>query len=384
MKYYISSCVVGFIAFNEDLEIIDYELFKDITNQLLEIRNGNVVKEELDLIDRTMEKVSEEDTVIIESFLKHSKYKDYKKIEFQIPSIAGDYLRSNLDKVLDELGFNGTGIIKNYINIALEEMKESSEEEDKLLIQAINSIDELDESISKHLERIREWYGIYFPEMDAIKNQEAYVDLIARVTDRDKIIEDEFDKFGLDKAISHGADIKEEDIEMLKNFAISLKSLQEIRKSTENYISDKMDKLAPNLSDLLGSTLGAKMIAHAGSLKRLATYPSSTVQIMGAEKAMFRHLKTGERPPKHGLIYQHPKIRGSRWWVRGKIARALSLKISLAARTDLFTEKLNKSINESFLKRVEEIEKDNPIPKRKAGQKSNHKNRKANKRRRRR
>lgn len=383
MKYYIIGCVAGFIAFSEELEIIDYELFNelDIANQLLNIREGNIAPQEIELIRRVLKLSEESDSVVVEPFIKQGKYKSlefYDKLIFEIPTVAGDYLRLNLKKVLSEISFlkienyneNSEDhylneiIINNYKKIALEEMKESSQEEDKLLIQAINSIDEIDESISKLIERIREWYAIYFPEMDAVRNQEVYVDLIARITDREKIIEEEFDKFNIETTISHGADVKIEDLEILKNFAESIRELQESRKSIEKYISIKMDKLAPNLTHLIGSSLGAKLIAHTGSIKRLATHPSSTVQIIGAEKALFRHLKTGENPPKHGLIYQHPKIRGSKWWLRGKIARTLSLKISLAIRKDLFTGELDKSISESFLKRVEEIEKENPFPKR--------------------
>ena len=123
-----------------------------------------------------------------------------------------------------------------------------------------------------------------------------------------------------------------------------------------------MESIAPNLKLLVGSSLGAKLIAHAGGLKRLATYPSSTVQIMGAEKALFRHLKSGDRPPKYGLIYQHPQVRGSKWWNRGKIARMLASRISLAARKDVFTHDFNPEIFNEFVQNVEEIEKNNPFP----------------------
>ena len=131
------------------------------------------------------------------------------------------------------------------------------------------------------------------------------------------------------------------------------------------YIGDlgsKMESIAPNLRLLVGSSLGAKLISHAGGLKRLASYPSSTVQIMGAEKALFRHLKSGDRPPKYGLIFQHPQVRGSKWWNRGKIARLLAGRISLAARKDVFTNDFNPEIFNEFNLKVEEIEKNNPFP----------------------
>ena len=150
---------------------------------------------------------------------------------------------------------------------------------------------------------------------------------------------------------------------MINNFAKSIQSLQKTRNKTEGYIDKKMEKLAPNLRDLLGSSLAAKLIAHIGGIKNLSMYSASTIQIMGAEKALFRHLKTGERPPKHGLIFQHPQVRTNNWWIRGKIARTLALKISLAVRKDVFSGEFDPSISESFLERVEEIKKDNPFPK---------------------
>ena len=123
-----------------------------------------------------------------------------------------------------------------------------------------------------------------------------------------------------------------------------------------------MDTIAPNLKLIVGPSLGAKLISHAGGLKRLATYPSSTVQIMGAEKALFRHLKSGDRPPKYGLIYQHPQVRGAKWWNRGKIARMLAGKISLAVRRDVFTKTFDENSFEDFIQKAEEIEKNNPFP----------------------
>ena len=141
-----------------------------------------------------------------------------------------------------------------------------------------------------------------------------------------------------------------------------------------------MQSVAPNLRLLVGSTLGAKLISHAGGIKRLALYPSSTVQIMGAEKALFRHLKSGDRPPKYGLIYQHPQVRGAKWWNRGKIARMLAGKISLAVRRDVFTKTFDENVFEDFKKRVEEIEKENPFPtktsKRRSEEKAKSKNKK--------
>jgi len=373
MESYITHCIAGFIVFDENHSIIDYKLFKEeeIPLKVLEINQGKLVSEEKELIENIPD---DYETIAIESTKMISKYRElenYEKIQLKIPNQGGEYLRENLEDVLAKLGFSSSleiksKLIKNYTKIARLKMKESSQEEDKLLIQAINSIDELDESISKLIERIREWYTIYFPELDIIQNNESYIGLIAELSSREEIIANHNESFNLDIDISDGADIENEDLEMIIDFAKSIKSLQKSRKNIEKYIDSKMDKIAPNLKDLVGASLGAKLIAHVGSIKKLATYPSGTVQIMGAEKALFRHLKTGERPPKHGLIFQHPQVRTNHWWVRGKIARTLALKISLAVRKDVFSGDFDPSISENFLKRVEKIIKENPFPKKTA------------------
>ncbi|HNR26711.1 MAG TPA: Nop domain-containing protein, partial [Methanobacteriaceae archaeon] len=162
---------------------------------------------------------------------------------------------------------------------------------------------------------------------------------------------------------SLGSDISPEDLEILQKFARSLQSLILTKKSLNTFVDKRMGELAPNLRELAGASLGAKLISHVGSIKGLAMLPSSTIQIMGAEKALFRHLKSGERPPKHGLIYQHPEVRGSRWWIRGKVARLLAAKISLAVRKDFFSGEKDPQIVEDFHKRLEEIRRAQPFPK---------------------
>ena len=366
MEFYITQCIAGFIAFDENLQIAKYKLFKEdeIVSNLLKIEENEILDEEIELINE----FSSDDTLIIETTKRKSQYKElknYENIIVETPNKGGEYLRNNLDNVLEEVGFSKDKdeIIAIYEKSTIYKIKKSSQEEDKLLIQAINSVDDIDESISKLVERIRDWYTIYFPEMDTISNNETYIKLIAESKNREDILENFKEHFGEEIEESTGADIEEADLEMLKSFAESIYSLQKSRKELEAYIDSKMEAIAPNLRDLLGATLGAKLIAHIGSIKRLATYPASVIQIMGAEKAIFRHLKTGERPPKHGLIFQHPSVRGAKWWNRGKVARNLALKITLAVRKDVFSGEYDPSIAEDYLKKVEQIEKENPFPK---------------------
>ena len=369
MEFYITQCIAGFIAFDEDLQIADYKLFReeDAVPNLIKIEENEILDEEIELING-IKLDSIDDKIIIETTKRKSQYKElgnYENIEVKTPNKGGEHLRSNIDKVFEEIGFSKSQdeITQIYEKLAIHKIKKSSQEEDKLLIQAINSVDDIDESISKLVERIRDWYTIYFPEMDTISNNETYIKLIAESENREDILENFNEHFTEEIEESTGADIEEDDLLMLKSFAESIYSLQKSRKELETYIDSKMEAIAPNLRDLLGSTLGAKLIAHIGSIKRLATYPASVIQIMGAEKAIFRHLKTGERPPKHGLIFQHPSVRGAKWWNRGKIARNLALKITLAVRKDVFSGEYDPSIAEDYLKKVEQIEKENPFPK---------------------
>lgn len=387
MKSYIASCIAGYIAFNEDLTILDYELYpaSKVTKRILESKDGFLLIEEETLLNRISKKF---DSIIIETQNHPNKYnhlKNYERFEFEKTSIAGKHLRSNLTSILCEIGFiNETEEYNNRIRELLMELtsrqlRESSEAEDKLLIQSINSLDELDESISKLVARLREWYSIHFPELDLIHNHEVYTSLVAEKGHRDAIFEENLSSYNFDITESIGADIDDADLLIIQNLANSIASLQKSRKDIEIYIESKMDIVAPNLKDIAGASLGAKLIAHVGSLNRMATYPSSTIQIMGAEKALFRHLTTGERPPKHGLIYQHPDIRSANWWIRGKLARVLAAKISLAVRKDVYSGEYDASIKESYLKRVETIEKDNPFPKRSSNSNKKQKSKKNSK-----
>ena len=355
MECYITYCVKGFFAFNSQNELIAKKLFPEdeIINRLAQIDEKEIVKEESEIIEEVS---STYDEIIIESNKKSADY-DNEKISVKNPNQAGDYLRSNYD----EFDIDFDEMTETYRNLAIYRIKKASASEDKHLIQAINSIDEIDDSISKLIERIREWYALYFPEMDIIKNNETYIKLISQNKTKEAIVEAKPDAFP-EEIIDIDDDIDPNDLEIMNNYANSIYELQKSRKNIEEYIDRKMESIAPNLRLLVGPTLGAKLISHAGGLKRLAMYPSSTVQIMGAEKALFIHLKSGDRPPKYGLIYQHPQVRGAKWWNRGKVARMLAGMISHASRRDIFTKTFDENVAEEFKLKVEEIEKNNPFP----------------------
>lgn len=376
MKCYITCSFAGFISLDENCTLLDYELFprEKQRERLAKIDSGTLTKEEESILKRMVKKC---DSIVIETTIPHSRYKNLKesiKFEYETPNMAGEFLRSNMEDLLLKVGFLESGedltsiLHELSIDITNDRLREASKSEDMFLIQAINSIEELDETTGKMVERLREWYSIHFPELDRIKNQERYVEMVTDLGDMDSIIDsgvldsDKDSRVRTDRSV--GAPISETDLLMVREFAGSVKSLQKTKKSLTDYVDRRMGEIAPNLKDLAGPSLGAKLIAHVGSIERLSKMPSGTVQVLGAEKALFRHLKTGENPPKHGLIFQHPEVRGAKWWIRGKIARTLALKISLAVRKDVYSGDYDPTIVENFEKRVEEIKKANPFPKR--------------------
>lgn len=376
MKCYITCSFAGFISLDENCTLLDYELFprEKQRERLAKIDSGTLTKEEESILKRMVKKC---DSIVIETTIPHSRYKNLKesiKFEYETPNMAGEFLRLNMEDLLLKVGFLESGedltsiLHELSIDITNDRLREASKSEDMFLIQAINSIEELDETTGKMVERLREWYSIHFPELDRIKNQERYVEMVTDLGDMDSIIDsgvldsDKDSRVRTDRSV--GAPISETDLLMVREFAGSVKSLQKTKKSLTDYVDRRMGEIAPNLKDLAGPSLGAKLIAHVGSIERLSKMPSGTVQVLGAEKALFRHLKTGENPPKHGLIFQHPEVRGAKWWIRGKIARTLALKISLAVRKDVYSGDYDPTIVESFEKRVEEIKKANPFPKR--------------------
>lgn len=370
MKCYLTGCFAGFVILDENFNLIDYELFpkEKIIESMNDVDNGNLTHEEELLLRRSIKKC---DVMVIETNINVSKYKGLKgssKFKFENPSAAGDYLRSNMAHVLEQTDFIGSEeelnqkLRKVSFDLTNYKIKEASKAEDMYLIQAINSIDEIDEATGKLIERLREWYMIHFPELNKLKNNEIYVSLIAEYGDINSIKQNEdLNEFKI-KDQSTGAEIEGKDLQMIREFAYSIKTLQNTKKSLNDYVEQKMSEIAPNLSALVGASLGAKLIAHIGSIEKLALLPSSTVQIIGAEKALFRHLKTGDRPPKHGLIYQYPEIRSTNWWLKGKFARAVAAKISIAVRKDVYSGEFDPNLKVELEERLEEIKKAHPFP----------------------
>lgn len=230
--------------------------------------------------------------------------------------------------------------------------------EDRSIAQAIRATDDLIDEINLLSERLHEWYGVYFPELGDYAVEAEYARLVAEIGEREAIMA----QLGVSLE-SVGTDLVERDLQVIRGLGGTLFELYKRKESLDAYILEGMNRVAPNLTSLLNPNLAARLISLAGGLQRLAKLPSSTVQLLGAEKALFLHLRSGKSPPKHGVIFQHPWINRSPYWHRGKVARSLGGKISIAAKVDYYHgEPIADQLKEQMERRVAEIKEKYPNP----------------------
>lgn len=225
--------------------------------------------------------------------------------------------------------------------------------QDKPIIQSINLLELLDKDINTFSMRIKEWYSWHFPEMAKIvPDNFTFVQLANLIGNREgttatmEEIEEICQEGEIAEKVveasknSMGQEISEFDIQCLKDLCQRTLKMFEFRKEMQEYLKDRMSIVSPNLTSLIGETIAAKLIAHSGSLSTLAKYPASTIQILGAEKALFRALKMKTKTPKYGLLYNTSFIGRAIGKNKGKISRYLANKCAMAARLDHFLVKV--------------------------------------------
>jgi nucleolar protein 56 len=210
---------------------------------------------------------------------------------------------------------------------------------DYLILQAVSGLDDLNKSINIVVNRIREWYGLHYPELK-IEDHEKYLK---------KIIEEK------SRGESMGVEFSGKDLDAIKKQSEMVLQMYKAREGLEVYLEKLMEEVAPNVKNIAGANLGARLIERAGSLGGLAKLPASTIQVLGAEKALFKHLQKGTPSPKHGVIFQHPVINRAPLNKRGKLARTLGTKIALSAKADFYAGELRPSIMADWDKRVKEV-----------------------------
>ncbi len=201
---------------------------------------------------------------------------------------------------------------------------------DSIIMQVISSIGELDQVCNLFSKRLREWYGLTLPEVsEKVTNHEHFVELVATKS-RTELLKD----FSITETM--GAELEPHHLQEINHLALQIQKLYKIRQEQDHYLQKIMQEYCPNLLELAGATIGARLLEIGRGLKHLAVLPASTIQLLGAEKALFRHIKTGARSPKYGVIFAHPLIQSAAKDHKGKAARLLADKLSLCARLDYF------------------------------------------------
>ena len=379
----------GIIIINDKFEVLQSHRFEPDSEISLysQIKNSNVPEGVKTFLDDSSHEFSDSLEVNDQSLLEILS-KIYPDKNFIYKTIDS----SNLFPLFVQSGFFSSeeeisNFLQNFsIEYSKQQIRDVSGKEDLQIIEGINSLDELDKAINILMARINEWYGLHFPELEnLVKDSNEYFKFVSLGLNRSSITEKDLDSFSFSEkkldAIfsaaqdSKGGEINSKDLSIISILSDNVINLVKVRDKMLNYISDLMNNVAPNLSAIAGPTIGARLIAKSGGMMKLARLPSSTIQVLGAEKALFRSLKSGSRPPKHGIIFQHDKVHSSPKWQRGKIARSLAAKIAIAARIDVFRGSKEIDIEHSLDERYREIQEKyaSPVANRNNYSKKKHK-----------
>lgn len=357
--------IIGSIWFEEET----------VTNEGLEQfikKNGEKI---LEFLKKTEEDIISDNPLIVD-FLRKEGFENVRYAgageltPFRV--LVTNYLRDNMkmepsvtiSSVIREKAMQRTRIL----------LREKIEARDIYIAQAIKSIDDVNSILNLIYARLSEWYGIHFPELqDLVRDNPQYIKLISKTRGamRSNLSEDILSHLSARRRElilqaaeqSLGTEISTYDMNPISQLAGFGVEILKIKDNLETYIEESMKEVAPNLQCLAGSLLGARLIALVGSLENLAKCSSGTIQVIGAEKALFRHLRAGEDPPKHGVIFQSSYIHSAKKHQRGKIARALAGKLTIAARVDFFSgEFIGTTLLQELERKVEEIKSSFPEP----------------------
>ncbi len=317
MKLYVAKTPIGIFALSENGEVIKYKIYKNpvdaasqislpIPDDFLSTIKGDIVQgEKADSIMR----------------------KHFRKIA----------LKHFSDEQLNEF-------ISNFAIALSRKAMHGIIEMDKFIIQSSNALEDLKHIENLLLERFTEWYRLHYPESKA-----SHKELLGYVLKHGRR-----EKFpGFEKSV--GVNITEEDEKIILDYAGMIQKVIDQRKKKEEYLKKRVPEILPNLSSIIDAILAARLVAAAGSLEKLAKMPSSTIQLLGAEKALFRHLKKKGKAPKYGLLFNDTRISSAPESKRGKIARIISAKLAVAARIDYYSKRLEERLKkdlENDLKKV--------------------------------
>ncbi len=308
MKIYVAKTPVGIFALSENGEVLNHRLYKEPD-----------------------EAVSAIHAPVSDEFLSGLKG-DIVQGE-KADSVMRTYFRNIASKYFDD---PNEFIVKFSIALSQKNMH-GAIEIDRFIIQASNALEDLKSIENLLLERFTEWYRLHYPE-SKITHREL-LNYVLKYGRREKF--PDFEK-------SIGIDITTEDEKIILDYANMIQKVIDQRKNKEDYLRKRVPEILPNLCSIVEPLLSARLVAAVGSLEKLAKMPSSTVQLIGAEKALFRHLKKKGKAPKYGLLFNDQRISGAPESKRGKIARIISAKLAVAARIDYYSKRLDERLKQDM------------------------------------
>ncbi|MCW4049673.1 MAG: C/D box methylation guide ribonucleoprotein complex aNOP56 subunit [Candidatus Bathyarchaeota archaeon] len=356
MKTNIEETIIGIYASDEKGQIIGESLYPRNVNQIVvliqQLRQGTITSHVASLMDQLLEKGVE--TVASTNQPLLTSIEEKYNVSIELTTDTNDVLRERIIEAAVEAGFISSadeyGEFSYNVSslIARGDIHEALSERESLLIPTVQLLGDMDTILNSLSGRMREWYGVHFPEMGhRVKEHKDYARIVLKFGDKENITvkalqEMSFKKRDAERITeaaqsSMGAPMDPDDMEVVQGFTQRVMDFYNERERLVEYITGISEEMAPNIAHLAGPVLGAKLIEKAGGLNRISMMPASTIQVLGAEKAMFRALKTKARPPKHGLIFQHAYVHSAPRNKRGSRARSLAAKIAIAARADRFS-----------------------------------------------
>ena len=353
---YVVETPIGVLGVTQDQVIIDKALYprdpEKIAAALEKQASGEVSKEMGELAERLTQRGYEK-FIVASDHLADALRNLGHEVDIAADPNIDRRIRSNIEGLAVDLGFVESAPefyeVSREVSVAAARraVRSAQSERSAAITQTVQLLNELDKTLNVLSSKLREWYGLHFPELSRlVDSHRTYAEIVHRIGDRSGITHSSVEGMDLGPRAarivktaggSMGAALLPEDSEKLQGLAERLLGLYGYRAGLEDHISSIAEAAAPNLSVVAGPVLAAKLIEKAGSIRRLAMMPSGTVQLLGAEKALFRAKKTRARPPKHGLIFQHPYVHSKPRKLRGRAARKLASKLSFAARADAFS-----------------------------------------------
>jgi nucleolar protein 56 len=355
MRAYIAANFMGVFAFDNDRKLLGHRLFPKnvelIAERLEKVNKGEVIPEEKDLIRDLVrlgykefvwdKKVQEKGSTFVynpDHLGKKTLTEEFRRLALELHWVTS---QAELNELLS----------KTSISLTREKLRETKK--DRILMQGVGVLDELDRVINVFSERLKEWYGLYFPEAPGVvQDNEKFAQAVSQFSSKEEITGHQLARY---VKTSAGMAFSEDDIRNTRLFAETILRLFETKRTLTSYLEKSSAEALPNMFAVAGPLLCLRLISLAGGLDKAARMPTSTIQLLGAEKALFRHLRGEGKAPKYGILFSHPFVQQAPKELKGKVARLVAAKISLASRMDFFSgenrgEQLKKSLEEDVRK----------------------------------